>query len=307
MRLIKSIREKYINEIGPFACKAKDIFYHFKLFCRGERIYRNICKTHQNPTILYSGSASNGDYYLLSLVLGNFIDRFGDNYVFVIPNNVSSLVKALDAYKNTIVLNREDFFSIVFYMHFDKTHDVNAYDMSHWILFNSRDYLLNSPKLEVQYLNKISDTEISCIDPHRTVLLSPYEQTVSILGEKRLPIEFWERLAMTLSKMGYKVLTNCSGASDEPLIKGTQGCFPKFEGIHSFVESCGFFVGIRSGLADIIATTKAKKIVLYPSMSFLNWSSLTKIFGSEYNVQELIVKDNWEITLDEIVKEIEGK
>lgn len=91
----------------------------------------------------------------------------------------------------------------------------------------------------------------------RTVILSPYSNTLS-----DLPMEFWEDIVSGLEQKGYCVVTN-SGGKAEPAVKRTNGIFFPLDMAPQFIEAAGFFVGVRSGLCDVISGASAKKVILY--------------------------------------------
>lgn len=93
---------------------------------------------------------------------------------------------------------------------------------------------------------------------NRTVLVSPYAN--SYMDDDLL--KEWEILCDWLSQQGYRVLTNSAGEC-EPPIKGTEAIWIPLEYITDFVERGGWFIGIRSGLCDIISGAKCKKIIFY--------------------------------------------
>lgn len=284
--------------------KIGNIVWRFKMLYDGEKIYRRLSSIYPEKTILYCGSQSNGDYYLLSGVLDEYLKCKNDNYIFVIPDNLIHLIRVLDSYKQVVFLNKKEFFSIVMYLHFDKSTKINAKDVSPWIFFDKNECFINRPKFNFPTLNELPQNELEVINIKKTVLISPYEQTVSVKNESVLPGKFWEDIAEAYKKLGYMVLTNCKNTVSEPPIKGTFACYPSFSGIHLFVEKCGTFVGMRSGLTDIIAMTKAKKIILYPSERFRNYYSLVNMFGNEYQIEEYIISQDWKSTLNEILKSI---
>ena len=92
----------------------------------------------------------------------------------------------------------------------------------------------------------------------KTVILSPYANSLS-----NLPVEYWEQLAADYRERGYTICTNSSGEM-EPPIQGTKGIFFPLADMIDAVEYAGTFVGLRSGLCDIVATARAKKIIIYP-------------------------------------------
>ena len=104
--------------------------------------------------------------------------------------------------------------------------------------------------------------------PNRTVILSPYSNTLS-----DLPSDFWEKLVSKLVNNGYTVVTNCGGKT-EPAIKGTIGVFFPLNLAPQFVDAAGMFVGVRSGFCDIVSGCTAKKIILYDKRNrFYNCSA----------------------------------
>lgn len=94
--------------------------------------------------------------------------------------------------------------------------------------------------------------------PGNTVIIAPYANTVSGIS-----LDTWERIAREFEKKGYRVFTNCQ--QETQVIQGTRRLFAPFAYMKQLVEYAGVFVGIRSGLCDIIAPARAKKIILYPA------------------------------------------
>lgn len=96
------------------------------------------------------------------------------------------------------------------------------------------------------------------LQPGRTVLIAPYSTG---LAEYLPPDSFWIELVGVLKTLGYSVCTNCAG--DEKPIMGTTGlCVPLSE-IVPFLNMAGGFIGIRSGLCDVISTSDCKKVILH--------------------------------------------
>jgi hypothetical protein len=74
--------------------------------------------------------------------------------------------------------------------------------------------------------------------------------------------EFWGALAAELTGKGYDVCTSGFGP-EEPAIAGTPLLQFSFSEAVQFVESAGFFVGLRSGQCDAISSAKAVKVILH--------------------------------------------
>lgn len=90
----------------------------------------------------------------------------------------------------------------------------------------------------------------------RTVIISP--EANSVTG---LKVSFWNDIIIELQNMGYQVFV-CNKDT-----KGYQAArlFFNYEQGKSLLEYSGYFLGIRSGLCDIISTAKCRKIILYPA------------------------------------------
>lgn len=65
---------------------------------------------------------------------------------------------------------------------------------------------------------------------------------------------------------GYQCFTNVAG--EEKPLAGTVAISPGISEIESVVEHAGTFVGIRSGLCDVIRSANARKIALYPDYNY---------------------------------------
>ena len=101
----------------------------------------------------------------------------------------------------------------------------------------------------------------------KTVIISPYANTLP-----SLPQWVWENLADKIKKKGYCVCTNI-GNPTEQAIKGTIPLRFEFSVSVPLLEMCGYFIGIRSGLCDIISSAKCKKIIIY--QPYLFWGEGT--------------------------------
>lgn len=96
--------------------------------------------------------------------------------------------------------------------------------------------------------------------PGKTVLIAPYANTD---WPHFVPMDFWERLACRLQAEGYTVCTNSCGEK-EPAILGTTAVQIPFSGLKCFLEKAGTFIGLRSGLCEVVSSIACKKIIIYP-------------------------------------------
>lgn len=102
----------------------------------------------------------------------------------------------------------------------------------------------------------------------RTILLSPYAETV-----KSMSTDFWIRLVRVLTEYRFDVCTNVSG-EEQPII-GTKGVFIPYNQILDFVDHIFCFIGLRSGLCDLLSSTTGNCIILYTGRhAFIHGSNL---------------------------------
>lgn len=88
----------------------------------------------------------------------------------------------------------------------------------------------------------------------KTVLLAPYSTG---LKEYEIPQTFWVKIVTELKYRGFTLATNCAGM--EKCIPGTIALNIPYHQIVPFLEKAGYFIGIRSGLCDIVAGQPARK------------------------------------------------
>ena len=98
---------------------------------------------------------------------------------------------------------------------------------------------------------------ISKIKLGKSVILSPYANSVVLLDDK-----LWEEITDYYKLQGYDVYTNVVG--DEKPINGTMALTAKISEMIPIVEKAGTFIGIRSGLCDVIKYSNCDKYAFYP-------------------------------------------
>ncbi len=89
------------------------------------------------------------------------------------------------------------------------------------------------------------------------VLLMPGTYT-----EKALSASFWERLAGRLTNAGYEVYNNYNGNDCEMLIEGTVPLSTSLVDISRLACCFHGFVGIRSGICDLLTFAGARKLLM---------------------------------------------
>ncbi len=103
----------------------------------------------------------------------------------------------------------------------------------------------------------------------RSVIFSPYAKSVAALNSK-----VWGQIVEYYLDKGYVCYTNVVG-KEKPL-PGTYSISPLISEIQSVVEWAGLFIGIRSGLCDVIREASCRKIALYPDYQYCDtkWKAI---------------------------------
>lgn len=125
----------------------------------------------------------------------------------------------------------------------------------------------------------------------RTVLIAPFAQSIS---GHFVSDSFWKDIVATYNTRGFDVVFNDVNNWGAAVQLSLLETIP-------FVELCGYFVGVRSGLCDLLISAKAKKIVLYPEMKWYSGSlksgSTLSNPGGEHDLVELVVTGTNDIDL----------
>jgi hypothetical protein len=90
-----------------------------------------------------------------------------------------------------------------------------------------------------------------------------------------------------LNASGFKVYVNVKYLRQNK-IPNTRSIKIPLEKIIKFTEMVGNVISVRSGICDVISSSKCNLIVLYPSQNIYSWSSLKKM-GLRKMVKEYII------------------
>lgn len=130
------------------------------------------------------------------------------------------------------------------------------------------------------------NTNFDFIEKNHAVILSPYAKSVTAL-----PVHIWKDIISDYQKQGYQILTNVAGG-EEPL-PGTIPVSPAISEMKSVVEKAGTFIGLRSGICDVVRTADCRKIALYPDYNYCDtkWKAID-IYAID-TFENIVVKDDF--------------
>lgn len=101
------------------------------------------------------------------------------------------------------------------------------------------------------------------------VIFSPYAKSV-----KTFPSKFWDEIVQDYRSKGYQCFTNV--AEGEIPLKGTNAFSPRISELQSAAEQAGIFIGIRSGLCDVLKYAECEKTAFYPDYNYCDtkWKAI---------------------------------
>lgn len=253
----------------------------------GKEIYQRLLEQYGEKGKLfifecpYQGT---GDAYLIGAFLQSYIDKHQVSpYVITVVSKVCEKIIRMFGFERVITITKEESDGLVTFLRMMKEHiphlilndnyqtrimhrrlrgykGIDFRHMFQYAVFGlSHQAELHLPKYRVQEAELKAIMKEHGIVEGKTVILSPYANTISNLSEK-----IWEQIAFKYQEKGYVVFTNSSGDS-EPAVKGTKPLFLPYSQMVPVLEKAGTFIGMRSGLCDIIASAKCKKVILYPA------------------------------------------
>lgn len=112
----------------------------------------------------------------------------------------------------------------------------------------------------------------------KAVVLSPYAKSVPAL-----PDSLWRRIVSSFSGEGFQCFTNVAG-NERPL-PGTEEVRVPLNQMRSLLEWAGVFIGIRSGICDVLKEADCRKIALYPDYNYCD---------TQWKANEIYYLDGWE-------------
>ena len=264
-----------------------------------------------------------GDIYLIVHYLVELKTRFAKNPIIVVYNNfLCSISHGLGI--EAISIPFDDITSAIYYCCLTNRRDLHIADINicnvvgrqllgiSGLDYNSMLHKLLFPNAAVNGFRRIQPKEVDDIDSkygisnwNKTVILSPYANSM-----KRLPVELWESIANKLKDLGFDVRTNV--AKDEVPIKGTDGIFIPIDELLDFLDKIKVFIGLRSGLCDVISQAGCELIILYSGcinrcITTLDFYSLKKMGLREDKLTEIYIEnDDYDEAVNNIVMQIQN-
>lgn len=245
--------------------------------------YKKLRRRYRGELLLcpYAGT---GDAYLTGMYLNEYIKkRKIDEYTILVLGNAFKRVLALFGFEKAEIISKNENEKLKKIIDYAGGQKLGIHYLMYWGLAHQNTYRLEGykdvsfaemfrlctfkgfctekPQLP-SFSNKKDHIEELikkyALIPDKTIVLAPYANSF----QNELDMAWWENLADELKNKRYQLYTNSSGDS-EPAIKGTNPIFLSFMDLVPVLDICGYIIGVRSGLFDLLSTSKCKKIVIY--------------------------------------------
>ena len=261
----------------------------------------------QNKLLIFCPFNALGDIYLCMSYLPAYQKKMGyEKAILFVPSNAcANVVRLFEGYESEVYKQKEldAIIQAVIYTG-DKRCYIAHQDRPYVVSLHKALYVKKIP-LETIYCcgvfglpknttpavpnNWESYTKLDDIKEGKTAILSPYAKSVTSLSEK-----LWNDIVTDLKSRGYTVYTNVAG--DEKPLEGTDLISPKINEMKSVVEKAGLFIGIRSGICDVIRTADCMKIALYPDYYYCDtkWKAIDMYAIDGFRNIEVKDDDTWE-------------
>ena len=254
---------------------------------RGMVLLRQIQERHPDCFTILCPFSALGDIYFTMSYLPHFMKKrgLGKCVVGVIGKACGQVVRLFGHYPVEVLVQKD----------MDEMIQAALYtkDKSTFISHQDRPYVVNLSK--ALYIKQIPLETIYCcgvfglpadtrpcppaffksydrleeIPEGRAVILSPYAKSVTALKP-----EIWGQIIRDYQERGYACYTNVAG--DEKPLPDTIPISPAISEMQSVAEWAGTFIGIRSGLCDVIRESSCRKIALYPDYYYCDtkWKAI---------------------------------
>lgn len=216
----------------------------------------------------YTGQSLNQEY----------VDKCKGSTVVIVTGSGCNQVAGLFGFQNVEILEKENMDELVqavlftkdtqaYIAHHDRPYtDVNInllnwYPIRFWKLYPCSVYGISLDSPRIFPLREKKRKTFPFLKQGCTVILSPYAKSVI-----SMPDSYWEEIAEEWKNKGFLVVTNVNG--EEKPVKGTQSISCSLKELMDIAEYAGFFVGIRSGLCDVLESTKCEKYIVYPEAKY---------------------------------------
>ena len=247
---------------------------------RGLSTYKKLTKKLSKKVMFIAPYTGTGDIYLVGLFFNQYIKKHNiTDYVFVVVSGACKKVAEIFDIKNIVIIKptiTDDIINCKMFLRADweivvlndgwmreKTQWIRGYKGLNFekvfrsFVFDFKDDITHELPPRKDYSREIDTLFVKYgLIKGKTIVISPYSNTIF-----DLPNDFLEEIVDNCKNRGFAVCTNCAGK--EKPVKGTMPVFFPLNMAVDFMDAAGYFIGVRSGLCDVISSSNCKKIIFY--------------------------------------------
>lgn len=262
----------------------KEFFLHTIRALKGYKTYNRIRGGSRDKWVFICPYPGTGDVYMAGRYFHGYIKRENINdYTVLVMNQACAKTASLYRMKNIRIINGRERDNLLCAYDFLGPEKMHMKPLLYWgwrtkqkflpryckhVTFNDMfqydvygmglNCKVNSPifSKDRQFVKDFFD--VHRLKEGKTVIMAPYAGSF----DSDIPKSFWIKLAKELKKRGYCVCTNSVGNS-ELIIEGTEQIFFDLTQTELILDEAGYFIALRSGLCDIVSSSKCRKIIFY--------------------------------------------
>ncbi|WP_107840294.1 hypothetical protein [Metasolibacillus meyeri] len=313
-----------LNRNSDFNLSDETFNKYMYLVEQGIEVYERLKYEFHTDLIMMSPVKPNGDIYIICSYLNQYIkEKYnGANYVFTVVGKSCELTAGMFDVANIKLISVEENDALVALANFypEKIRVLNPYhnyqeiyhyldgyrgltfveEIKHGLLGLSKEIQPELPNVSISEERLVQICEQYGVVKGKSVIIAPYANSIPLIKAN-----FWEELVASLKMLGLKVFTNCGTPEEDP-IQGSERIFYEFHEAVAVSEFAGTIICYRSGFSEIIATSKCRKIIIYPN-HMKGFSTLRVLFGMEdalYEQENLYQITNTYTYLEELLQEV---
>lgn len=277
---------------------------------KGCVVYKHLKIRHKDAIFLVCPYPGTGDAYLTGMHLKQYIDsNVHSKYKIIVPGKAFFKILCLFGIEESHidVISIRDMNNLKNLIGFAGSTSLGIHYLMYWglplqtaclfegfkglsfpELFKTCVFGFSDDVLPAKMAQRIASREAIAIlkneglAPGNTVVIAPYANSFV----EELDSKWWEDLVLLLQKRGFVVATNCNGTTELPIGDTKSVSFP-YDSIIPLMDACGYFIGIRSGLCDVISSSSCKKIIIYQNFITKRRMEFFSLFHLNKN-QELL-------------------
>lgn len=284
------------NSYAEYSLSEKTILRKKQRLERGIQKLLEVRNCYSGCFRVYCPFSALGDVYYTMAYLPYFLEKRNvSEYIVFVVGRACADVVGLFGVKRVEVLTQQEMDEQVqavlftrdkeaYISHQDRPYVVDLYKVLYVKkislegMYKYGVFALEEDCIPVRPVNLEHAPEIEQIPKGRAVILSPYAKSVT-----NIPVEYWGKIIQNYSSKGYVLYTNVT--EQEEALPGTQRLEVSLAQIQSVVERAGTFIGLRSGLCDVIRDAKCRKIALYPDCCYSD---------TQWKMEEIYHLEGWE-------------